>query len=568
MTWIERLNSLRIRIVLGGLALVSGMIPIAVIGINALSTIATTVSTELDQLQRVTAMSSGVTVAVSDEIRAAEQYLTSRSAELGQQFRTAATSVYGFQQALTGLDGLTEDERIGVTRMEGLQSRAESWYAYAHALADLGRANEARAAALAAREPADQLLTTVQTIAEGQSRRADLTATRLVEMARTRRTIVLSVLAGSIVVATLIGLALFRSVDQPMQVLAGAARRFGAGDFRPMRVGGTMPRELRELTDAMDVIGTRLRTIITEVTNESKKMVDTASDLSAVSEELAATSGEITTAMVEISGGAERQVAALDQSRTRMEHLGAVARTNAQVSQRVVALGQQIRRLADDRRREMEEAGATIMDVRAVVERSAEQVDELERLSVAIEDFIELIKRISSQTNLLALNAAIEAARAGERGLGFAVVAEEVRHLADSSAKAAEEVTETVRTIRQQMSEAARTMASGRGKVSALGPVADSVRRALADIATAVVEVEETTASVSKEAGANLRATDEISAVLREVAEAASAHASSAEQVTAAAEEQGASTEEMAAQASSLTQAADRLRALVEGFTV
>lgn len=374
--------------------------------------------------------------------------------------------------------------------------------------------------------------------------------------------------AIAFVVGVAIGLALFRSVDRPLQRLVVAARRFGAGDFRAVRGGGRMPRELQELTNAMDRVGTRLRTIITEVTRESQKMAATASDLSAVSEEVAASAGEITTAMLAIAGGAEQQVAGLEQSRTRMEHLGQVARKNADVSQRVVTLGRQIRRLAEDRQREMEQASGTIAEVRSVVERGAGQVEELERLSAAIDDFIELIKRLSSQTNLLALNAAIEAARAGERGLGFAVVAEEVRHLADSSAQAAAEVTETVRTIRRQTRDVAETMASGRSKVAALGPVAEGVRAALAEIATAVGEMEETTANVSKEAGAHLTATEKIGTVLREVAAAASSHASSAHEVTAAAAEQGASTEEMAAQASALTQAAERLRALVAGFTV
>jgi methyl-accepting chemotaxis protein len=156
--------------------------------------------------------------------------------------------------------------------------------------------------------------------------------------------------------------------------------------------------------------------------------------------------------MVDISSSAEKQVSSLEHSRQRMDHLATLARKNADVTQRVVTLGQQIRRLADDRRREMATAGASIADVRTVVERSARQVEELERLTAAIDDFIDLIKRISSQTNLLALNAAIEAARAGESGKGFSVVADEVRKLSDRSNGAAEKIKQLIDKIAADMS--------------------------------------------------------------------------------------------------------------------
>src|SRR5207245_1299314 len=106
---------------------------------------------------------------------------------------------------------------------------------------------------------------------------------------------------------------------------------------------------------------------------------------------------------------------------------------------RVAQLGEEIRTVADRHRGDVLAAGSALLSVREVVQTTSTQVQQLAQQSAAIDDFVELIKRISSQTNLLALNAAIEAARAGEHGKGFAVVAEEVRQLADESAKAAAE---------------------------------------------------------------------------------------------------------------------------------
>jgi methyl-accepting chemotaxis protein len=552
-----------------GVAIGAGLIPVGIIGAGALSTIDKAVSRELTLLQRVSGLSGGLAASVTDEIRHAEQYLNSRNPEDAHQFRRAAAEVSRLQHALAGVIELDPGEQRAATRLGDLQGRAEVAYHYAHALADLGRTGEALTAAAAARAPAEELVGEARTISAVQSLRSEATANHLAGQARRLLLIVLLALGATALGGGAIAVALYRSIDRPVRRILEVADRFRAGDLRPAQLDSMrMPQELAALGGALEGMGTRLREMVRQLIEESKRMAGTAQDLSAVSEELAATSSQITTSMVEITRGAERQVAGLSGSLTRMDSLGTTASANAEVARRVAGLGREIHRLAALYQEGIAAAGGTIGDVQAIVEQSAEQVEELQRLSIQIDDFVDLIKRIASQTNLLALNAAIEAARAGEQGTGFAVVADEVRLLADSSTQAAEEVTTTIRTIRERTADVATTMGSGRSQVSRIGSVATGASGALAQIVTGIQEIEQAAASVLEQAETNLAAAREVSTALREVSGAAGQHAAAAEQVTAAAEEQGASTEEMAAQATALNDAADRLRRLVDGLTV
>src|SRR2546425_2371291 len=324
-----------------------------------------------------------------------------------------------------------------------------------------------------------------------------------------------------------------------------------------------MPREFRVLADAIQQMGNRLREVVGDVMGESDRIAGAAGDLSGVSEELAASSSEVSTAMVEISGGADQQRAALTAMGTGLVALRAATGDMADAAERAAKLGEEIRTVADRHRGDVAAAGSVLLNVREVVQTTSNQISQLGELSVSIDDFVELIKRISSQTNLLALNAAIEAARAGEHGRGFAVVAEEVRQLADESARAAEEVTRTTGSIREQMEDVTATMAAGQAKVRGIESVAEGAAHGLAEIATAIELVEQAAARVRVTAQANRETTTQLQGQAELVASRATAHAAGAEQATAAAEQQGASTEEMAAAASSLLEAAERVRACV-----
>ena len=177
---------------------------------------------------------------------------------------------------------------------------------------------------------------------------------------------------------------------------------------------------------------------------------------------------------------------------------------------------------------------------------SAQSVKEMGKRSEQIGAIVETIQDISSQTNLLALNAAIEAARAGEHGKGFAVVADEVRKLAERSSIATKEIGGLIDGIQASVNEAVGMTTS-----------------VATDLEKTSNELAETIDSVSKVVETNLLASDTLTNSARQVMEAVENIASVSEENSAAVEEVSASTEEMTAQVSEVSQSAQSLASMV-----
>jgi methyl-accepting chemotaxis protein len=560
------LRSLRQRVIAQMALLLALVFGIALLGVNSIRSLDTSVTSELSLLLESTDLGNGLVTSVSSEIRAAETYLARPDQRTRLITIEDGDSAYGYQRRYRALASLTTADRYIVNKIASNQAQIEVAYGMAHALTDLGRLEEARRMADQARGPSDTLLGDVRALGLAQTTRASSRAADLHRQAANRRSVLWGLFLASLLVGAVTSFGTVRSVDRPLNRLIGAAEQFGAGDLRPIKLGGAMPTEIERLGRAMDDMGSRLREVVRSVVGEASQIGNSASDFSAMSEELAASSGEISTAMVKIAGSAEQQVSGMEKADALLVSLREIAEANAQAAAKVADLGDRIQALAAQHRADVAAAGQSLLDVREVVRTSAGQVQELARSSEPITAFIDLIKQISSQTNLLALNAAIEAARAGEHGRGFAVVAEEVRRLADSSAAAAEDVAATVKFIRQQTQQVVSTMEVGSAKVQGIEGVATAAARALEEISLAVQEVHDAAEVVAREVAANQAIVEQLGERTREVSQSASEHAASSEEVTAAAQEQTASTEQMAAAAGDLLQGATRLTAMMQEF--
>jgi len=557
-------GSLRGRLIVGLGLLLLLVAALAFTALAAIRTLDRAITSQIEELQRGVRVSTGLVTAVASQLRAAEGYLARPRDDAAEAFLAFGDSAHAYQRELAQMP-LSAPERLRLHAVSQAHAQLEVAYARAHALVDLGRLDDAAVDAARAQSYAETLLADVRTLASAQVDRTSREGIQLTLLADERRQALWLLFALALLLGVGTAVLTIRQVEQPLRRLIAAVDRFGAGDLRPAQLAG-MPLELDLLARAIERMAARLREVVASVTAEAAKVSGTAHDFSAAAEQLAASAGEISTAMVRIASGAETQATGMAQATALLADLRAASASTQRAALRMVELGDRIETVTQHHQADVAQASSALLDMQQVVRASAAQVQELAQLSVAVADFIALIKQIASQSNLLALNAAIEAARAGEHGRGFAVVADEVRRLADSSARAAADVEKTVELIRDQIRQVTATMEDGSARVAGVEGVAQGAAGALREITRAIEAIRAGAAEVRAEAEENRRIVDELERVGAEVSQRAGEHAAASEQVTAAAQEQTASTEQMASTSGDLLDSATRLSTLMQEF--
>jgi methyl-accepting chemotaxis protein len=346
-------------------------------------------------------------------------------------------------------------------------------------------------------------------------------------------------IAAGFVISFLLGWVIKGSIVRPLDQCVSLAKAVENGDLT-RRVEAEGNDEVAQLVRALESMRRRMLEIIGTMRLNIGSLQQASSSLATAADQSNQSSLQQSDAASSMAASVEQMSVSIDQIGDHAREANTIAGQSAQQ--------------ALDSGKTIHDAVAEIANIATVVNQTASTIHELDEFSGQISNIINVIREIADQTNLLALNAAIEAARAGEQGRGFAVVADEVRKLAERTSTSTGEISAMITKIQQGTQRASQEMGTGvqrvnegvelanraGGSVTAIRGSADQVSRVVGDITSALAEQ---------------------SSAMRDIAERV-------EQIAQSSEQNSQATQSTARAAHELSDLASQLERLTAGFKI